>query len=981
MALATSGGPSSNHAAFEWLRSEYIESLNLVVEEYRHKTTGAQHFHLAADNDENVFIVALRTVPMDSKGVAHILEHTVLCGSERYPVRDPFFMMIRRSLNTFMNAFTSSDWTAYPFASQNRKDFYNLMDVYLDAVFFSRLHELDFAQEGHRIEYSNPADGSSDLVYKGVVFNEMKGAMSAPTSVLWQTLSSYLFPTTTYHYNSGGDPEAIPDLSYAELKHFYKTHYHPSNAVFMTFGNLPVSEHHARIEQRALGRFQQLEIHIAVGDEKRYLAPVNVEEYYAVASDEGIENKTHLVLGWLLGRSTDLEAQLRAHLLSGVLLDDSASPLRQALETTDLGVAPSPLCGLEDSNREMSFICGIEGSEPEHAAELEALVFRVLRKVADEGIERARVEAVLHQLEISQREIGGDGFPYGLQLALRGLSIATHRGDPVAALNLEPVLENLRSDIQDPQFIKHLVSELLLENQHRVRLTLKPDARLAERREGAEKSRLALIAASLDESRRKHLIERARELAERQEQTDDPSILPKVDLEDIPGEFRHLAGRTNDAAAVPITFYDQATNGLVYQQCISKLPDLDMQEVELMPILCTLLTEVGVVDQDYLTVQARQSSVTGGISAAMSLRGMVGDLQTIQGHFVVSGKALSRNREKLAVLLRDTVYSARFDEHARVREIVAQERAHKEQSVTGSGHVLAMTAAASGWSRSAMLAHQLNGLVAIQRVKQLDKQLDRADELHGLAVNLTALHARLRDAPIQFLVIGGERDNDAGGSHLQALWSAPAGASTEALTIGDGEPIADTGQLWTTNTQVNFCARAYPTVGFAHPDAAALEVLGVMLRNGFLHGAIREQGGAYGGGAGHDADAGAFRFYSYRDPRLQETLDDFDRSVDWILSGKHERRLVEEAIIGVVGSLDKPASPAGEARKEFFNALYGRTPDLRQTFRENVLAVTLEDLQRVANGYLRAGQSSTAVITNIATLDAVGDLGLRVHNL
>ncbi len=981
MALATDGRPSSNHAAFEWLRSEHIDSLNITVEEYRHKTTGAQHYHLVADSDENVFIVALRTVPMDSRGVAHILEHTALCGSERYPVRDPFFMMIRRSLNTFMNAFTSSDWTAYPFASQNRKDFYNLMDVYLDAVFFSRLHELDFAQEGHRLEFADPADGDTDLVYKGVVFNEMKGAMSSPTSVLWQTLSRYLFPTTTYHYNSGGDPEAIPDLSYAELKRFYKTHYHPSNAIFMTFGNLPVGEHHERIEQRALGRFQKLDVHIAVEDEKRYLAPVNVEESYAVASDGGTDDKTHLVLGWLLGQSTDLEARLRAHLLTGVLLDDSASPLRRALETTDLGAAPSPLCGLEDSNREMSFMCGIEGSEPEHAAALQALVFQVLHKVADEGVEQTRVEAVLHQLEISQREVGGDGFPYGLQLVLQGLSSATHRGDPVAALNLEPVLQSLRSDIRDPQFIKRLVSEQLLENQHRVRLTLRPDTGLAERREMAEKARLASIADSLDESRRNQLIERAGELTERQEQDDDPSVLPRVGLEDIPGEFRHVEGRKKTAETMPITFYDQATNGLVYQQSISRLPDLDERDLELMPTLCTLLTEVGVGDQDYLTVQARQSSVTGGIGATMSLRGAVDDPQTIHGHFVVSGKALSRNRDELAGLLRDTVHSARFDEHARLREIVAQERMYKQQSVTGSGHRLAMVAASSGLSRSAMLAHQLHGLVAIQRVVQLDKQLEEADALDGFAVELTDLHARLSRAPVQFLVIGAESDNDACGSELQALWGEPPGTSTRAPAIGDGEPVAEAGQLWTTNTQVNFCARAYPTVGFAHPDAAALEVLGVVMRNGFLHRAIREQGGAYGGGAGHDSDVGAFRFFSYRDPRLQETLDDFDRSVDWLLGEKHDRRLVEEAIIGVVGALDKPASPAGEARKAFFNALYGRTPELRQEFRENVLAVRLEDLQRVAGEYLRPGQGGTAVITNIATLDAVGDLGLSVHNL
>ena len=241
---------ANTHSAFELLRTESVPSLKVIYEEYRHRETGAQHIHLASDNSENVFLVALRTVPMDSTGVAHILEHTALCGSEKYPVRDPFFMMIRRSLNTFMNAFTSSDWTAYPFASQNKKDFNNLLDVYLDAVFFARLDPLDFAQEGHRMEFADPNDSSTELTFKGVVFNEMKGAMSSINSVLWQTMSKYLYPTSTYHYNSGGDPENIPDLTYEQFIEFYKTHYHPSNAIFLTFGDIPAAEHQEKFQER-----------------------------------------------------------------------------------------------------------------------------------------------------------------------------------------------------------------------------------------------------------------------------------------------------------------------------------------------------------------------------------------------------------------------------------------------------------------------------------------------------------------------------------------------------------------------------------------------------------------------------------------------------------------------------------------------------------------------------------------------------------
>ncbi len=347
-----------SHPTFVHVRSEHIQSLDIDVHEYRHTATGVPHVHLAADNAENVFMVGLRTIPTDSTGVAHILEHTVLCGSEKYPVRDPFFMMIRRSLNTFMNAFTSSDWTAYPFATQNRKDYFNLLDVYLDAVFFSRLHELDFAQEGHRVEFETPDDVNSDLVFKGVVFNEMKGAMSAPTSMLWQTLTKHLFPNNTYHFNSGGDPEHIPDLSYQQLKSFYDTHYHPSNAVLMTYGDITPDVLQSRFEEQVLNRFEKLDRTVGVEPAKRYHSPLRVQESFAT-QEVDTTDKTHIVVGWLLGESIDLDQRLRAHLLSSVLLDNSASPLMRALEQSDLGNAPSPLCGLEDSAREMVFACGL----------------------------------------------------------------------------------------------------------------------------------------------------------------------------------------------------------------------------------------------------------------------------------------------------------------------------------------------------------------------------------------------------------------------------------------------------------------------------------------------------------------------------------------------------------------------------------------------------------------------------------------------
>src|SRR5690606_10158327 len=531
---------------------------------------------------------------MDSTGVAHILEHTALCGSERFPVRDPFFLMLRRSLNTFMNAFTSSDWTAYPFASQNRKDFDNLLAVYLDAVFFSRLDPLDFAQEGHRIEFAEPGNPASPLVYKGVVFNEMKGAMSSVPSTLWQTLCRYLFPSTTYHYNSGGDPEYIPDLSYEQLQRFYRTHYHPSNAIFMTFGDIPAHEHQARFEELALSRFDKLDVHIAVPDEKRYHAPVRVQESYPVAEGDDTEHKTHIVMSWLLGKSANLDDLLRAQLLSSVLLDNSASPLQKALETTELGNGPSPLCGLEDSMRELTFVCGVEGSDADKVDAVETLILDVIRDVADNGVPQERVEAVLHQLELHQREIGGDGYPYGLQLILNGLSSATHRGDPIAVLNLEPVLAQLREAIKNPDFIKQLARDLLLDNPHRVTLTLTPDQKLSAHRDAAEIQRLAQIKATLDDAQKKRIVEQAQALEERQSARHDESILPKVTLGDVKPDIHVPHFEQHQLGVLPTTYSAQGTNGLVYQQLLIELPELPEHLAALLPYYTQALTEVGI---------------------------------------------------------------------------------------------------------------------------------------------------------------------------------------------------------------------------------------------------------------------------------------------------------------------------------------------------------------------------------------------------
>lgn len=976
-------GRAAAAGAFLWKRSQRLETLKLTVEEYEHKATGAMHYHLASDNPENVFMLAFRTVPMDNTGVAHILEHTALCGSRKFPVRDPFFMMIRRSMNTFMNALTSSDWTAYPFASQNRKDFFNLLEVYLDAAFFSLLNELDFAQEGHRLEFAEPEKADSPLVYKGVVYNEMKGAMSSPVSTVWQLLCKHLYPTTTYHYNSGGEPADIPSLSYQQLRDFYRTHYHPSNAIFMTYGDIPAAELQEKFEELALKDFQRLDVHIAVDDEQRYESPVQVEEVYAL-DEEDTTGKTHVVMAWLLGRSTELEELYKAQLLSSVLLENSASPLLHALETSGLGRSPSPLCGLEDSHREMSFICGLEGCADNATEGVKQLVLDTLERIVREGIDQDKVEAALHTLELHQREISGDSYPYGLQLILAALSTATHRGDPLELLDIDPVLARLKEEIKDRDFVPRLIREYLLDNPHRVLLTVKPDAELGDRVAQAEQEKLAKVKAGLNEEQKRLIVERARQLEERQHQVDDVSILPKVELADVPAEIKWPDSEKfaihPHGIELPVSFYAQGTNGLNYQQAVLALPQLPEEMLEILPYYTSCLPELGVGGRDYLQMQALQSRISGGLNCYATMRSGIDDEQQVGAYMVLSSKGLYPNHEALSQLLFDSLYEVRFDERGRIREIMEQIISRREQSITSQGHALAMGAASSRLSPLCALTYRQSGLEGIRKLKALSRHLKDEDQLAEFAARFKALHDSLVNGHTRFLLVAEADERDRLLGSLEKAWTKiPAPADVPAFSLPPTRESVR--EAWLTSTQVNFCAKAFPTVPSNHDDAPALTVLGGFLRNGFLHRAIREQGGAYGGGAAQDASSATFRFFSYRDPRLSETLDDFDRSIDWLLETEHEYAPLEEAILGVISSLDKPSSPAGTAKQAFYNELFGRSREQRARFRRKVLEVTVDRLKEVARKYLAPERGSVGVVSHKGKKAELEKLGLDIKTL
>ncbi|MEB6565071.1 insulinase family protein [Acinetobacter towneri] len=965
------------HPAFQLVRQHHVEALDILVSEYKHKVTGAVHYHLATDHDENVFLVAFRTQPMDSKGEAHILEHTALCGSEKFPVRDPFFLMIRRSLNTFMNAFTAADWTAYPFATQNKKDFQNLLSVYMDAAFAANLNPLDFAQEGIRIELEN-----GEPVYKGVVFNEMKGAMSSPSDQLYHQLAYHLFPETTYHYNSGGDPKDIPDLSYQELVDFYKSHYHPSNAVFMTFGNTPAYDLQEQFEQLALAKFEQGQT-LYSKPERRLTAPVAVTETYAVDAEE-LKDKTYHVLAWLLPEASDIKLRLGMRLVEGVLLENSAAPLRHYLETWVHAQSTGPLMGVDDSNFEMTFFCGVQGSNPEHAAEFQAGVLKVLQDVAAKPVDTALVDAILHQIELHQREINGDGMPYGLSLILNGLSSAIHHNDPIQVWDVDSAIEQVKEELKDPMWLSQLIQTHLIDNPHRVQMTLVPDAEKSAKDAALEKARLAEIAAQLTEEQKAEIVAQTEALKVRQDTPDDLNLLPKVGLEDVPaalhivqGELREIISNRID---YPLNLYHAGTNGIYYQQVLIEIPD-EIVQSPYFNLLSILMGEVGAGEYNYLELQQLQTAVSGGLGMGASLRSKVDDKNQISAWLTLTTKSLVNNLEAIR-LLKLAFEQLRFDEKDRIIELLQQRKTRWQSRLSGSGHSYAMQIAGRQHSALAQRDYNNTGLGALNWLADLVGKIEKDEaEYAKLIAELQLIHNKLLQAPKQFLLVCEEHQSDRLVEEIQEVWDKLTVAeNTAALTQVDVDQSTQD-QAWLIQANVQFCAAAYPAVEVSHPDAAPLMVLAAYLRNGFLHSAIREKGGAYGGGASYDGNACSFRFYSYRDPRLAETFADFEASIDWLLNAEQLPHQLEEAILGLIASMDKPGSPAGEAITACYALLHARTPAFRTVLRERLLAVTLDDLKRVAAQYLRQQQVSKAVVAPVAKREALIALGFEIKQV
>lgn len=946
-------------------RIEFVELLQAFFIELEHEQTGGRHIHIACSDTENVFGVVFRTVPKDSTGVAHILEHTVLCGSERYPVRDPFFSMLKRSLSTFMNAFTASDWTMYPFATQNPTDYYNLMGVYLDAVFHPLLDPLSFRQEGHRLGFAE--DGR--LTYKGVVYNEMKGAMSSAPQIMARSLLKELYPDTTYRFNSGGDPQEIPRLSYEDLSQFHRVHYHPSNAWFFTYGHLPLSDHLAFIQTHYLKAFDRIDPDTAVASQPRWTHPRTASAVYPVQPGEAIERKHQACVAWLLGDIRNTYELLALSVLNDVLLGNPASPLRKALIDSGLGSALSDSSGLDTDNRDTFFAAGLKNVAAEDATRIQDILFDTLDTLRREGIDKEWIESALHQIEFHRKEITNTPYPYGLRLLLGITGIWIHGGDPMRVLDIDADMNRLRAEALEGDLLEHMIGRFFLDNPHRVLFTLSPDPDMNEREIRRLESELLRLDETLSDQDRREIEALERQLELRQQGPEDVSCLPTLHRSDLTEDIRIVVPSRQDAR---LTCYDQPTSGICYLSAVFGAGCLPKRLIPAVPFFTHCLTQIGTRKHSYIEIARMTDRYTGGLAAACHARTLQDDAGGCLPIVQIHAKCLNRNLTPTLELVSELLCEWAFTDLVRLKNLVLEYHAALESAIVENGHRLAMSRASRHTGRTSVLSECWGGIEHILWVRSLAKD-PSSKALEALAdMLLEVAEALLHRANVEIAVVG-EAEAVEKASALSGMLAS--GLKDLGETDGFVEPYLEPPEElpregWTTATSVSFVAQSFSVPAIGHPDAAALSVMARMIRSLYLHREVREKGGAYGGFAVYNPEDGVFHMASYRDPQIAATLEAFRGAIDFIASGQYTESDVDEAVLQVCADIDKPDTPAVAAKKAFFRSMIRLQDDVRRRFKERLVRMRREDVLQAAQTHFRdvMKDSGIAVVSSDALL-------------
>ncbi len=949
-----------NQHGFSLRWEQVVSELKSRVRLWEHGKSGAQVLSFCNDDENKVFGVSFRTPPKDSTGVAHILEHSVLCGSTKYPSKEPFVELLKGSLQTFLNAFTYPDKTCYPVASANEQDFYNLVDVYLDAVLHPFISLNTFAQEGWHVEAE---DRDAPLIYKGVVYNEMKGVYSSPDSVLSEASQQSLFPDTTYGLDSGGKPQEILNLTYDQFREFHRLYYHPGNGRFFFWGD-DQEEKRLELLGRVLADFSRMEVNSAVpAQAPRPGLRVLEVPYAADESDEGLGMVT---VNWLLPETTDPVLNFSLQMLDHILVGLPGSPLRRALIESELGEDLTG-AGLENELRQMYYSIGMQGVKPENFPKVEALIMDTLKTLAETGFSDAEVDAAENTVEFALRENNTGRFPVGLAIMLRSLSTWLYDASPLTMLRYEEPLDIIKSRMARGELVfRDLIQKYFLDNEHRTIVRLVPDVALAAREQKKEEDRLAEHKAGLSAGQVDEIIVRTQQLHALQERADDPAHLaaiPQLKLADMPKENRNVHKVEGAVGSAPALFHHLPTAGIAYVKLAFDMAALPTRLVPLLSLFSRALMEMGTTRRSYVDLGLEVAAQTGGMGAYPTFMTSQDGRKPVS-YFMVSGKSNLDRVGGMADLFREIILDTEFDNLERFRQMLFEERARQEQYLVPSGHSVVISRLNAVRSVAGGLSELESGISNMDMVRDWADHLD--ERWPELLADLNAIRELLlRRDNLLINITQEERYAGQASQALEAVVQAlPSRNLPEEQWTVDMPPLDEALLI---PAGVNYVGKGANLYDLGYKLHGSINVILKHLRTAWLWDKVRVQGGAYGAFSSFDRISGAFSFVSYRDPNVERTLKVYDETADYLRNLTLTSAELERSIIGAIGDLDVYQLPSAKGSASFYRHLIGDTREIRQKMRDEVLATSIEDFHSL--GEIMAKVADTG---NICLLGGAG---------
>lgn len=931
---------------------EPVKEYNMTAYYLTHEKTKTEYLHLERDDSNNVFSVGFRTTPQDSMGTPHILEHTVLCGSEKYPVRDPFFKMLNRSLATFMNALTGPDYTFYPFSSQNEIDYRNLQKVYLDAVFKPNLLRLDFLQEGWRLEHSKLDDKTSDLVFKGVVYNEMKGAFSETSSLFGQKFINTILPKGTYGYVSGGDPLCIPELTHEHLQNFHSTYYHPSNARIYSYGNFPLEQNLKFVNDTYLSKYQFLDPkHTIVAPQERWKIVKRANTSCRVDQYGGpIEKQNQIALGYAMSDITDIYDTFMLTALAELMIIGPNSAFYKSLIEKNISGGYNSLTGYENQIRDTLFVVGLRDVEKSNFEVVEKIVNQTIEEIFTKGFEKDHIESVLHGFELS---IKHQSPKFGLNLLFNLMPLWNHGGPILSALKVNTLLDQLKSDLLNPSYIKEVIEKYFILNNHKLIMTMQPDPKFDDIFNEAEAKLLKSKVKNLAPEQKEEIFVNGIELSKVQKEVQNLDVLPCLKIDEITSNKTAPTLKHTISGTIPLQLCEANTNGVTYFKGVLGTDCLIEKQRQFLPFFIHVLDKFDTKSYNYRDFDKYVSKSTSGLAFISHITEHIDQQEQFEQGIFFSSHCLDENLPKMLDIWSEIFDRPNFENSERMTMLLNNYCSSLTSGIIDSGHTYAMQAARSLVSSVDECKENLQGIKHIMNMQDVHKQF-KIEDVQAVVdwIGKDVLKANNLRAAFHY-----SDGNDNMHEMIDKFCSKLCNDDSQDVnrinwTDAKAPSKENKGVHVSMNIPVNFCSKVIPTVPYTDPDYAKLRVLSRFLTSKYLHPIVREQNGAYGGGAMLTLD-GVFNYYSYRDPNSRVTLDVFDGTTDWMANNHNlvDDQNLFEAKLSILQQMDQPIA---EYMKGIDLFLYGLSYDIWQTQRARVLAVKKEDLIEVCQKYLGA---------------------------